>query len=358
MSVPGRSFASLLAYGVAHAVVDAISAGALLTLWHLEILPLPEVGAYFILYNALAFGAQPLLGLVVDWTRKPRHAAIVGCGLTVAAAVLMAQWPMTGVIGIGIGNAVFHLGAGSIALNLTPGRAAAPGIFVAPGALGLFLGTHLGQAGSFVLWPFGLILAGLCMAMLVIPLPEMVYSRPKRSGERQWVAVMLVLVLGCVMLRSLVGFSVVTPWKSVLALAVTWTVAIALGKAVGGVLADRLGWGRIAVGTLMISAVMLAFGANVPAVAIAGMFLFNCTMPVTLAATANLFPGRPAFAFGLTCLALEIGAWRAIGPDGVPDMFGLPWVVFGMVFGSAVALYIALRIAFQRLPAWFEHVHV
>jgi Na+/H+ antiporter NhaD/arsenite permease-like protein len=38
------------------------------------------------------------------------------------------------------------------------------------------------------------------------------------------------------------------------------------------------------------------------------MLLFQMTMPVTLTAVHRLLPKRPAFSFGLTCLALIIGA--------------------------------------------------
>jgi hypothetical protein len=39
-----------------------------------------------------------------------------------------------------------------------------------------------------------------------------------------------------------------------------------------------------------------------------GIFLFNMTMPITLVVISNTFQGRQGFAFGLTTLALIIGA--------------------------------------------------
>jgi FSR family fosmidomycin resistance protein-like MFS transporter len=355
VSVNGKTAASLVVYGLAHAVIDAISSGILLTLWWTEVLTYAETGALFVLYNLLAFGAQPVLGLLVDWSQRPRAAAILGCGLTASATVVFLQHPLLGVILTGLGNAIFHLGAGSICLQLTPGRALAPGIFVAPGDLGIFLGTYLGKAGVFVAWPFVLGLAGLCVAMVLIPLPAIAYARPKPAWK--WATVVVVLLLVCVGVRSLVGFSLVLPWKSVIWLALIASVSVTLGKALGGVFADRLGWGRIAVGALAVAAPLLAFGAGLPGVALAGLFLFNLTMPVTLTATANLLPGRPAFAFGLTCLALELGAWTVLQHSDAAAMCGQPWYVFAVIVGSAVVLYVALRTAFRRLPAFFAGVH-
>jgi FSR family fosmidomycin resistance protein-like MFS transporter len=351
-----RTGVTLLVYGLGHLVVDAISAGILLTLWQGEMLASPEVGTYFLLYNLLAFGVQPLLGLVVDWSRQPRTAALFGSALVAVATALFGRWPLSAVVVAGVGNAIFHLGAGSICLQLKPGHAAAPGLFVAPGVLGLFLGTYLGQAGNFVAWPFVLGLAVLGVAMTRIPIPATVAVPPVAGWQWKWIGVALVLLLGCVSTRSLVGFSVVLPWKSGFALAVTLTVAVALGKALGGVMADRWGWGRIAVGGLALSTSLLAFVAHSPVAAIAGMFLFNLAMPVTLVATANLLPGRPAFAFGLTAMALELGAWT-VQAGGDSDGFGQPWVVFGLILGAAVALYVALRTSFGRLPTLFANVH-
>lgn len=347
--------ASLVVYGLAHAVIDAISAGILLTLWHGA--GLTDAGGFFVLYNLLAFGAQPLLGLAVDGSRQPRTAALVGVGLVAGSTVVFARWPLLGVILVGSGNALFHLGAGSIALRLTPGRATAPGIFVAPGALGLFLGTYLGQTGTFVAWPFVLALACLAVGMVKLAMPAMAYEQRRMPVKWNWAVMMLALLLSCIAVRALVGFAVVLPWKSVMALAVTLTVAVVLGKAVGGVLADRWGWGRIAVGALAVSTPLLAFGANVPAVAIIGLFLFNFAMPVTLAATANVLPGRPAFAFGLTCLALELGGWLVTQSGCDASRFGHPWIIFGMTLGAVIALYLALRLAFGRLPTFFSNVH-
>ena len=75
--------------------------------------------------------------------------------------------------------------------------------------------------------------------------------------EWKWIGFVLLLLLGCIGVRSLIGFSLVMPWKSVLALALTLTLAVTLGKALGGVLADRWGvgphlGGRIGVGSTII----------------------------------------------------------------------------------------------------------
>ena len=353
----GKGAIQLSLYGAAHAVVDAISAGLLFSLWQREIVSVAEAGALFLLYNLLAVGAQPILGLVVDWSRQPRVAAVAGCLVMALATVIADCWPLLTVCLAGVGNAIFHLGAGSICLNLTPGRATAPGIFVAPGALGLFVGTYLARTGDFVAWPFVLALTVLSAVAAALPLPPSARTTAEREAVPLPVLLPLVLLLACVGVRSLVGFGVELPWKSEFTLAV-WLVALVVaGKALGGVLADRFGWGRVAVGALAVATPMLAFGAATAGPAMAGMFLLNLSMPVTLAATANLLPGRPAFAFGLTCLALELGAWPVMQVTGDTSIFGLPWIVFAATSAAAAALYLGLKLAFQRCPTRFAAVH-
>ena len=351
-----RGIGCLSLYGVAHAVVDAICAGMLISLWHGGVVDAGEVGAWIVSYNILAFATQPLLGLLVDRYQFPRAAAVAGCLVTAMAPVVGSHWPLCGVILAGLGNAVFHLGAGSICLNLTPGRATAPGLFVAPGAVGLFVGTELANRGLFAAWPFLLALAVLAIGMALTKQPALVRDfRPPVFPRAALIP--LVLILACIGVRSLVGFAVDLPWKSGLPLAIGLVVVVFLGKSLGGVLADRIGWGRVAVGSLAVAAALLAFGASNIVPAMMGMFLINLTMPVTLAATANLLPGRPAFAFGLTALALELGALPVTGLPGGAPVCGLPWVVFGMTCGAALGLYSALTLAFRRLPAHFSEVH-
>jgi MFS transporter, FSR family, fosmidomycin resistance protein len=337
-----RTTASLVIFGSSHAAVDAVSAGTVLALWQSAALTPENATSLFLLYNGLAFGTQPLIGWLVDASRRPRAAALLGVALTALAAGTGAFiWPpWLVVILVGLGNALFHLGAGSLSLRLAPGRAAAPGVFVAPGAVGLFAGTVLGRDGAFAAWPFLVGLACLGVAMLALRAPS---AAEIRVGPPAGNLATLALVLACVAARSLVGFAVETPWKSTTSLAACAVACVALGKAGGGVMADRWGFGRVAVAGLALAAPLLAFGGSGAAAALAGLFLLNLSMPVTLVAAAHLLPNRPAFAFGLTCLALEVGAWPMTQWSGDATALGHPWVVFACCAGAAGALYSSLR---------------
>ena len=97
-----------------------------------------------------------------------------------------------------MGNALFHVGGGSISLNLTPKKAFAPGIYVAPGAFGILLGTLLGKGGQFIAWPFILGLIILSILMFIIKKPEMNYEQEEiKENKFKYFEFILLLVFLC-----------------------------------------------------------------------------------------------------------------------------------------------------------------
>ena len=68
-------------------------------------------------------------------------------------------------------------------------------------------------------------------------------------------------------------------------------------------------------------------------------------MPVTLICLAEMLPGKSGFAFGLSALAIIIGALPAFLP--VQALTGAPAFIFVAILVSIVALYIGLRL-YQR----------
>jgi MFS transporter, FSR family, fosmidomycin resistance protein len=342
--------ANLFVYGTAHASVDAICAGIVFSIFKNQIFSLETFGVLVIVYNILAFGLQTIVGFVSDFYKSPRIIALLGSILTGLSAFTFLYFPVLAIVLAGVGNACFHVGGGSICLNLIPKKASAPGIFVAPGALGLMIGTLLGKSGHFIVWPFVLGLFILSCLMFIVKKPEMNYRKeePEESSFKSFELIILLIFIAIV-IRSMVGMVIVFPWKSDINLLIILTLSVVLGKGLGGIIADRFGWIRVAVGALLLSVPCLAFCSNIPLLAIIGMFLFNITMPVTLIAISNLLPGRPGFAFGLACLALLIGTLLAF--SDLKQFLGAQASIFITIFISLIALYYGLRKYFIN----FEH---
>lgn len=340
---------TLSLYGFTHALVDTASAFILFYSLGLHHFDYRTSGGLVLLYALLAFGIQPLLGLAVDALQAPRKFAALGCLALAVSLFLPGQAPIPAICLACIGNALFHLGGGSISLNLAPGRATEPGFFVAPGALGLAAGIIAGKAGLPLEWPLILLLTAAGVAILALEHPPVDYRRTPVGGEAGYFRLILLLLLTSVAVRSLVGLAAVFPWKTQGALLWILPLAVVGGKALGGVLADRFGWTRVAVGALLTSAPLMALGAGLPWLALPGVILFQMTMPVTLVAVAAMYPGRSAFAFGLTCLALFAGAYPVY--TGAGSAFALHWPSFGIIICSALALLAALHLFFRRLDS-------
>lgn len=287
-----------------------------------------------LLYNFCAFALQMPLGLWADGLDRNGVVAAAGCGLT-AAAFLMPV-PLAAAVTAGVGNALFHLGGGIDVLNTSGKRAAALGVFVSPGAVGLYVGTFWGggTAISALLPPIGLLILG--GGILVLCKRTMgslrsgnapVETEPVGGSWLPLVPLFLVVVL-----RSWMGLGQSFPWKAEWSLSLV--AALALGKAAGGYLMDAVGPRRAAVWSLGLAAVLYLFSGD-PIPGIFAVFLFNMTMPMTLWAAAKILPGAKGFGFGLLTFALFLGYLPVY--LGWPSVFAWPWAC-----AAAAALSLAL----------------
>ena len=300
----------------------------------------PDFALCLLLYNFCAFALQMPLGLLAD--RLDRNGAVAAAGCALVALAYAVPLPLAAAVTAGVGNALFHLGGGIDTLNTGLGRSAALGIFVSPGAVGLFLGTLWGRGDAAPLWagPVGLLL----LAGAILWLCRRTFGSLRsgnapldptpREGWGPLVPLFLVVVL-----RSYMGANQAFAWKSQGQWALVLTLALALGKAGGGLLSDRLGPRRAAGWSLGLAAALyLLSGAPLPG--LLAVFLFNMTMPMTLWAAAQLLPGAKGFGFGLLTFALFVGY--------LPVYLGWP-AVFGNVWACAAAAALSLALLWRPL---------
>ncbi len=300
-------------------------------------------------YDLLAFGLQLPLGYVVDRLGALRGALLAGLMLSGVGLALVPHSAAATMVVAGVGNALFHLGAGALVLVGARGRAAPAGVFVAPGALGLGLGMALGRAADLPTWPLFLALAAAMVTAWRVRNPRaqnpLKFNDPAATtfipNERAalWWTV-LGLLLASVMVRSFVGFAGARGCPKSLVLLMGIPLAGFLGKTLGGLVSDRIGWLETSVGALLLSAPMIAFTGATPWGLLPGLVIFQATMPVTLTAAYLLMPRYPATAFGLPCLGLVVGAL----PTFFDDMGVYARALFlALILGSALACWLALR---------------
>ena len=298
-------------YSALHFLVDGVCAWAMLG-------RLSGDAAGVLLYNFCAFALQLPLGAVLDRVggkRGPLLLAGAGCALTLLGAFTHPAL-------LGLGNAMFHVGGGVDVIRADTARSLRGqllGIFVAPGAMGLYLGGLM--AGR----PVSLLLPAVLMLLLLslVRSPGEISTVPSQKPA----VPLAVCCFAVVVLRSLVGFQVVFPWKTG-TLAFAATAAVVLGKMAGGVLAARFGVKKTTLLSLTLAAVCYALG-DMPVFGLTALLLFNMTMPLTLYALWRRFPEYPGSCFGLLTLALFLGF--------LPSYFGLKLPIGG-VWGSLLSL--------------------
>ncbi len=417
-------------YSVLHLLVDGACALAMFG----RFIPEDNGCLYILLYNFCAFALQMPLGVVLDALNadrsEKRDYAFAAAALGVFCTILGA---FTHPVILGIGNALFHTGGGvgvikadraerspansspesfpqdnpSASGFLPADNASLPekpqsgkwygqglGIFVAPGALGLYLGTMAAKNG---VWETGFLCVSALMILLCAAIwymgklcnkeeaerasagagqrealrrecvrkgsaegvctrkgsAEREYARRgsaerdcarKESAERECAGKVyakpeILPVLFCiavVILRSHIGMTVGFPWKTGMAAGTLAVLAVVGGKMAGGFAAAKWGLYKTVVVSLALAALCYLLSAAVP-FGLAASFLFNMTMPLTLYWMVCRMPERPGFAFGLLTFALFLGF--------LPGYFGLVQTVAGNIAGCAGSILSLLLLA-------------
>jgi len=337
----GILFKNLGVYGLTHGLVDATCIALIFASLSRYSLKAEYFFTLIILYNVLAFGTQPLFGFITDKIQKPRGTALFGLLILIFSLIIFFISPLFTIILLGLGNALFHIGGGTISLNLTPKKATAPGIYVAPGTIGLLVGGLYGKSAIFSIIPIFILLVISSLFVIFTKIPKIDYKERKNYKIYNYLELIIILLLLSVAVRALVGSLIFFPWKTNFILLIFLTLGIFLGKSLGGVFADRFGWIKVGVISLVVSSILLAFGANNYVIGIFGIFLFNMTMPITLVAISNTLQGKPGFSFGLTTLALIAGALPAFSP--LKNILNNSLFILITILVSASLLYFALK---------------
>lgn len=399
-------------FSVMHFLVDGVCAFAIffgapdMAVSHLGLL----------IYNLCAFALQFPIGAFLDYrllksgdsvkgTQWAAYWAVAGFVLTSLGALLLlcngvSVRPgddITGVIILGLGNALFHVGGGVGTIRediQRDKRGSLLGIFVAPGAVGLFLGRLLsGRTVEMILSPANRITAldlgmmfTLVMAaevvVLAILLSILKYSSVPSKGEHDAPVTAdvsasgvirmpdindLFIILPCfivVILRSYAGLSIGFDWKTGTVTGLAAVLALALGKVAGGISGSRLGimfgnryrhcdvyygYRIVTIASLFIAAVSFVFSNNIFA-GIVAIFAFNMTMPITLYVLCSVYRHHAGSMFGLLTLALFLGY--------LPVWAGAGELLSGGVLGAvtSVVSLAALLVAFTYL--WKERDRV
>lgn len=308
------------------------------------------VALSILLYDVVAFALQLPVGIALDKLDKNSTAALlsymlIGGGVLLSLVpVPFIQWLV--VLLLAFGNALFHCAGGLCVLNTSQKYAAPLGIFIATGAVGVFLGTFSAQYGGLQVAFSLLVLLFFCASMTRVVqkanqkywnLHNDLFAIPKLSSR-----ILLAIVLICfvVVLRSYASMVLAFPWKSEEFLLALSILGVFAGKAFGGVVADHFGFRITALSSLIAAAILFVFSWEIPLFALLSVFFFNFTMAITLAALVTILPRAKGTAFGLASFSLAIGALLALLGPRLAD----PLVLSAISLVSALALGVSLTL--------------
>ena len=343
----GRKTVIVGTHSIMHAVVDFGCAALVMGIARRTGLSLPMATAVIILYDFCAFALQFPVGVLTDKLNRNSLIAAIGCAL-VALGYVLRLWAVAACAVAGVGNALYHVGGGVDVLNLSDRKAAMSGIFVSTGDVGLFLGLNAhrlayGETLAVILMLVSTaVLLGLyCLVKYRYRIDNVPCKRliePISLSDRQ--KIILSCMMSTVYLRSCFGVCMAFSWRSTFTGGLIAATAIMLGKLLGGIIGDRLGWMKTSVSSLLVAAGLFVFAKKSMAVGLAALLLFNMTMPITLCVTVDLFRTRKGAAFGLTSAMLFFGLLPAF--DTVGDFLKKTPSIVGAVIASAVLLTVGL----------------
>lgn len=308
------------------------------------------VALSILLYDIVAFTLQLPIGIALDQLDKNSYAALLSYALVGAGVILslvpiaLLEWPA--ILLLAIGNALFHSAGGLSVLNISQKHAGPSGIFIATGAIGVFLGTQSAQMGRLQIAFSLLVLLFLCaLITLVVQKVNKKYWNvhnasfdiPRLSSNTLLAIALLSLVVA---LRSYVGMVMAFPWKSEMLLLVLSILGVFAGKALGGVVADRIGFRTTAIFSLIVAATLFVPSWEIPVMGLLGIFFFNFTMSITLASLANILPNAKGTAFGLASFSLAVGALPALAGFSIEH----PAMLSAISLVSALALGVGLTL--------------
>lgn len=262
-----------------------------------------------IMYNFFAFAFQVPIGYILDKFRIYKYIAIIGLCLIGFGYLININNTFVLATIVGIGNALFHLEGGVNIYSISKRRAFLNGLFVAPGALGIFLGTIFCSKLITTYLPIILIIVAIFLLYLVQKneVDKGLKNNIKGNFNNFNITMIIILIGLSIIVRSIGGNAIIYTWKNGFILGLIYTLSIVIGKAFGGLLADKFGLIKVALISLTCSAICLLFGYNIHVFAYIGILLFNIPMSITLTILENALSKKIACAVGLNTMFLFLG---------------------------------------------------
>jgi len=263
--------------------------------------------ALALLYDALAFLPQSIFGTITD--RYPKYRiGLTGAVLMILGLLIPANIPALCMTALG--NAMIHVAGANHTLRDSGGKITPNAIFVGFGSFGVITGQLLGKcSGQYrILIPLCLLLFSTVVMIFLQKNNPSVHQPATLDicADKSDTVLVLCAFFG-VAVRAYIAYAIPTEWNKTVIQTVALFVFMGIGKILGGILCDRIGYRRVTYISLLGALPFLLAGNTNMMLSLIGIALFSMTMPITAAALVSRFPHQPGFAFGITTTGLFFG---------------------------------------------------
>ena len=291
---------SLSLLTILHLLVDGVC-GATLAVYALSEPRMAPIIYYFGLYTLIAFGGQGLAGWCLDMRPRWLRPALALAAVLLALGSIANLGITLQAVLLGVGNCLFHVAGGSYVLRAY-NTYAQLGLFVCSGAIGLGLGLN-----SIVSVPIFVVATLFFTALLLWQMhsmPELSISQnvslPQADASKLTLFSCALVLFLCIVLRGFGSGAL----NSELVMLLPCTLAV--GKLLGGLVCDRIGYKKTILLIFLLGFVALQLQGLAPTLAF--VLVCNMTMPLTLRLVHWYKPQYPGLMFGLAASCLVPGA--------------------------------------------------
>ena len=309
----------------------------------------------FILYNALAFLTQPLMGWVVDKRTDSTNIFKSSIAFLIlgACVALLAQsfgngqaaLSLLSITLVGLGNSLFHVFGGKSVAAHTGNDMRHLGVFVSSGAIGLVIGERFASVTELTT----LCLMLLLLAYALLQTPSTLSLRSTTSCDEEFCGneihskarlPLLLFIMLIVFIRAFLGkMTPGSPGIEQLAqCGILLGVLAFAGKSLGGFIGHRIGVWRMLTITLWLSGISFLLCSTHIAFAMTMTLAINLTMPLTLYLANRSMPGREGFSFGLLAAMLPLGVGLGSLCADIPIATPLLYALIATIAIEAIAL--------------------
>ena len=257
-----------------------------------------------VLYNVIAVVGRMPMSVFADRVSSKHTGVRLGTMLILIGYYLPVSFGVNfKVVTLALGSCIFHSFAASQITTDANGRSTGIALFLAGSTLGLALtafAPFLGHIGAIL--------------MTICAIPDdnspnesapVLKNGSAPSGGGFFAAILLLTTAYMLIFYEFSSFSF--PWNTFFKTQLVTSVAIAAGRALGGILSDRIGRGMTVICSIVSGTALICFCSGSRALGTLGLLLLSMSLAPLFSAVQQHFPAHGGFVFAVFSTAAYFG---------------------------------------------------